>query len=215
VFVLALVYGLRWGEIAGVMWEDIDFTNGRIHVRSTLVRVDGRLVRGPAKTAAGIRVLPLVPLTHNALYAVRDWQTDQRLNVEGDWQDTGYVFTTRTGRPVEPRNLSRSFDRVVASAGLPGIVFHDLRRTTATLLKSLGVPARDAQTILGLANITVALAGLKRRSRHDRVNCRVGGSTFLLRVRPRGGRSGRGRGRRSGRRGRRRAAGMGWAGRGR
>ena len=67
------------------------------------------------------------------------------------------MFTTRSGRPVEPRNLSRSFDRLVAATGLPNIVFHDLRRTAATMLKSLGVPARDAQTILGHANIAVTL----------------------------------------------------------
>jgi hypothetical protein len=36
-------------------------------------------------------------------------------------------------------------------------VFHDLRRTAATRLKSLGVPARDAQTILGHANIALTL----------------------------------------------------------
>jgi integrase len=74
-----------------------------------------------------------------------------------DWQETGYVFTTRSGRPVEPRNLSRSFDRIVTTTGLPNIVFHDLRRTAATMLKSLGIPARDAQTILGHANIAVTL----------------------------------------------------------
>jgi integrase len=67
------------------------------------------------------------------------------------------VFTTRSGRPVEPRNLSRSFDRILAATGLPKIVFHDLRRTAATMLKTLGVPARDAQTILGHANIAVTL----------------------------------------------------------
>ena len=67
------------------------------------------------------------------------------------------MVTTRSGRPVEPRNLSRSFDRIVTTAGLPNIVFHDLRRTAATMLKSLGVPARDAQTILGHANIAVTL----------------------------------------------------------
>ena len=32
-----------------------------------------------------------------------------------------------------------------------------MRRTAATLLKDLGVPARDAQTILGHANIAVTL----------------------------------------------------------
>ena len=67
------------------------------------------------------------------------------------------MFTTRSGRAVEPRNLSRSFDRIVTATDLPNIVFHDLRRTAATMLKSLGVPARDAQAILGHANLAVTL----------------------------------------------------------
>jgi len=98
-----------------------------------------------------------------------------------DWQETGYVFTTRSGRPVEPRNLSRSFDRIVAAAGLPSIVFHDLRRTAATMFKSLGVPARDAQTILGHANVAVTLGVYSEvfdteiATALDRVNDALGG----------------------------------------
>jgi integrase len=162
VFVLALVYGLRRGEIAALQWDDVDFTRGRLFIRANLVRVDGRLVRGPVKSTAGVRVLPLVPLTRAALLAARDRQTDQRCAAGmpehvTEWLETGYVFTTRSGRPVEPRNLSRSFERITAATGLPNIVFHDLRRTAATMLKSLGVPARDAQTILGHANIAVTL----------------------------------------------------------
>jgi hypothetical protein len=61
---------------------------------------------------------------------------------------------------------------------------------------------------------TMRLAGLKRRSRHDRVNCGLAGHLGWG-VRPRGGRSGRGRRRRVGRRGRRRVAGMRSAGAGR
>jgi integrase len=158
VFVLAVVYGMRRGEIAALQWDDIDFTQDRLAVRASLVRVGGRLVRGPVKTAAGVRALPLVALTRTALLAQRASQAEQRA-VAGttDWLESGYVFTTRSGRPVEPRNVSRSFDRIVAGAGLPRIVFHDLRRTAATLLKDLGVPARDAQVILGHANIAVTL----------------------------------------------------------
>ena len=154
VFVLALVYGLRRGEIAGLMWEDVDFANGRIHIRSTLVRVDGRLVRGPAKTAAGSASCrscrspaPRCPPS----------ATGRPINASMS-RATG--MTPATCSPPAPAARSNPATCRVPStgsspAGLPGIVFHDLRRTTATLLKSLGVPARDAQTILGHANITV------------------------------------------------------------
>ncbi|GAA2848056.1 site-specific integrase [Pseudonocardia halophobica] len=156
-FVLAVVYGMRRGEIAALCWEDVDFDRGKIIVRASLVRVGGRLVRGRVKTAAGERMLPLVPTTRKALQAQRKRQLEQRFAAGPEWEDSGYVFTTRTGRPIEPRNASRSFDRIVAGTALPKIAFHDLRRTAATMLKSLGVPARDAMVILGHSHITVTL----------------------------------------------------------
>lgn len=156
-FVLAVVYGMRRGEISALCWDDIDFDRGKITVRASLVRVGGHLVRGGTKTAAGERMLPLVPMTRKALQAQRKRQLEQRLAAGPEWEETGYVFTTRTGRPLEPRNASRSFDRLVAGTALPRIAFHDLRRTAATMLKSLGVPARDAMVILGHSHITVTL----------------------------------------------------------
>lgn len=67
------------------------------------------------------------------------------------------VFTTRTGRPIEPRNLARSFHRIIASGGLRPIRLHSLRHTTATLLKDLGVPPKDAMEILGHARMAVTM----------------------------------------------------------
>ena len=74
-----------------------------------------------------------------------------------EWTAHDLVFTTRTGRPVEPRNLARSFHRIIASYGLRPIRLHSLRRTTATLLKDLGVPPRDTMEILGHARIAVTM----------------------------------------------------------
>jgi integrase len=65
----------------------------------------------------------------------------------------GFIFTTRTGRPVEPRNLVRSFTRICDDHGIRKIRLHALRHTTASLLKDLGVPPRDAQIILRHAHI--------------------------------------------------------------
>ena len=73
------------------------------------------------------------------------------------WQDNGLIFTTKTGRPVEPRNLVRSFHRICDTYKLRDIKVHHLRHTTATLLKNLGVPARDAQIILGHPRLAVTL----------------------------------------------------------
>ena len=77
---------------------------------------------------------------------------------EPAWESQyGLVFTTRTGRPVEPRNLVRSFHRICSTHGLRKIAVHHLRHTTATLLKNLRVPARDAQLILGHARMAITL----------------------------------------------------------
>lgn len=73
------------------------------------------------------------------------------------WQESGYVFTTRTGRQVEPRNVYRSFTRVAESAGLRVIRLHDARHGTATLLTAAGVAPRVVMEILGHSQISITM----------------------------------------------------------
>jgi integrase len=73
------------------------------------------------------------------------------------WPNLGLVLTTRTGRPIEPRNLVRSFRRICDDNKIRIIKVHHLRHTVGSLLKDLGVPARDAQTILGHTRISTTL----------------------------------------------------------
>jgi integrase len=81
----------------------------------------------------------------------------QVLGTQHEWTAHDLVFTTRTGRPIEPRNLARSFQRITEAEGIRPIRLHDLRHTTATLLKDLGVPPRDTMEILGHARIAVTM----------------------------------------------------------
>jgi integrase len=89
-------------------------------------------------------VLPLVPIARDALIEQAERQAAARIRAGPSWAGNDLVFTTRTGQPVEPRNLVRSFERLIDGSGLRKIRLHDLRATVATLLKTLGVAQRDA-----------------------------------------------------------------------
>jgi integrase len=157
-FVLLLVYGLRRGEVLGLSWEDVDLEEDLIHVDWQLQRMNGKLTRTQVKTDAGQRILPLLPIARDALLDLALWQSNNRRHTGNAWHETGYVFTTRTGQPVEPRDLVRSFERIIRHAGLRPIRLHDLRHTVAQFLKKLRTAPNDAKEILGHARITTTLA---------------------------------------------------------
>ena len=154
---LLILYGLRRGETLGLRWTDIDFEAATIQIRQQLQRIQGQLIVGPLKTRAGQRDMPLLDLAREALEGRTAQQALHRTDMGSAWPSTELVFTTRTGRPVEPRNLVRSFRRIYDSNKLRTIKVHHLRPVVASLLKDLHAPARDAQAILGHSRVSTTL----------------------------------------------------------
>jgi integrase len=106
---LADALWMRRGEMLGLRWHDVDFQANELRIRQQLQRIQGELHRGPVKTRAGRRDLPLLGLTKDALRIRHTQQSADWARLGDASADTGLVFTTRTGRPIEPRNLVRSF----------------------------------------------------------------------------------------------------------
>ena len=134
-FVLLILYGLRRGEVLGLRWQDIDFEAGTIRIEQQVLRVGGEMHIGPVKTRAGKRNLPLLKLARQALATESLTQARYRAAMGSAWPDTDLVFTTRTGRPIEPRNLVRSFRRICEANNVRLIKVHHIRHTVASLLK--------------------------------------------------------------------------------
>ncbi|MFC0112288.1 site-specific integrase [Kibdelosporangium aridum] len=148
-FVFLILYGLRRGEVLGLRRCDLDFTGSVLHVRQQVQQLQGQLHIGPVKTEAGERDLPLVGVIGEAFVDWQQRQGDLSHQVDRANKPETLVFRTSTGRPIQPRNLMRSFRRICMQQGIRIVRIHDLRHTTATLLKDLGVADRDIQLILG------------------------------------------------------------------
>ncbi|WP_245551276.1 tyrosine-type recombinase/integrase [Nocardia paucivorans] len=85
----------------------------------------------------------------------RKRQMEERFAAGSQWRETGLVFTTSLGGPIEPRNVNRMFHRLCEKAGVPQVRLHDLRHSCATLLFTMGVDAATVQRILQHSSIGV------------------------------------------------------------
>ncbi|WP_338018101.1 tyrosine-type recombinase/integrase [Streptomyces taklimakanensis] len=155
-FDLALHTGLRKGEMLGLHWTDLDLNGGTASVRRPLQRTSSRgLATLPTKTTSSERRITLPTACIRSLQEHRLRQEQERAAVGDKWQEGGYVFTTPTGRPIDPTNLTRAFTTLLHHAGLRRIRFHDLRHTAATLLLEQGVELVVIKELLGHAHIGV------------------------------------------------------------
>jgi integrase len=155
-FVLAIAMGLRRGEVLGLRWTDVDLDQRVIRVRGQVQRIRGELYEEATTKTGKARPVPLPLICRAALRWQRMRQAAVRDHLGEKWEIT-YVFTTRTGRPIEPRNLNRSFERLTRSAKLRPIRLHDTRHGCATLLTAAGVPPRVVMEILGHSQISLTM----------------------------------------------------------
>ena len=156
-FLLLALYGFRRGEVLGFRWCDVDFARYELRVRQQVQRIGGELREVALKTYASKRDEPLLPAAEDALRKQHAQQEAARAASGAAWQGarTGHelVFTTRSGRPIESRNLYRSFLRICEAHGLRRITIHGIRHTNATAQKELNVQPRDVQAILGHSDL--------------------------------------------------------------
>lgn len=152
-YVCALSLGMRQGELLGLRWTDVDLNTGELRVLQARQRRTGEFTE--PKSRQSRRVLPLPAVTIASLREHRDRQFDEKKTMEELWNESGLVFTTTRGTPLDGVNVGRYFQRHVARIGVRRIRFHDLRHSAATLLISQGVTLREIMEFLGHSQISL------------------------------------------------------------
>lgn len=155
-YTVALSLGLRLGEALGLMWLDLDLDAGTLRVERALQRFGGTLNLVPTKTDRSRRILAMPDLVLDSLSRHRQRQLEEQLAARV-WVETGHVFTTEAGTPLDPANVRRSFVALLKRADLPHVRFHDLRHSAASLLLVQGVPPRVVMETLGHSRIAVTM----------------------------------------------------------
>lgn len=143
--------GLRRGE----RWQDVDLDKGLITVRQARVVVAGRAQEGRTKTETSSRRIGVTGRALATLKAQQKRQNTHRAEWGPAYLESGYVFTTENGEPLNPELVTKRFAREVKASGLPKVTFHDLRHVAASLLNTSGADVSLVSKYLGHASVSV------------------------------------------------------------
>ncbi len=156
-YLLMLTTGVRRGEVLGLRWEDLDRPQGVVTIRRQLKREGGRLVTAETKTAKSRRSINIPEPVVDALQVHRACQKRARLALGPRWRESGFVFTSQFGTPVDPRNLYRDFAGVCREARIGSWHPHELRHSAASLMLAQGVPIQVVSDVLGHSSIRLTV----------------------------------------------------------
>lgn len=155
-YLIVVAYGLRRGEALGLHWSDLDWDRKLLKIsRQVLVIGKEILITAVPKTAASTRTVHLSDDLITDLRAHWQRQQQERRGTGINWHEHGLMFPGEDGGPYPPSNFAHRFKRLLQSAGLPHIRFHDLRHSAASLMLARGVPLTAVSEILGHANASI------------------------------------------------------------
>ena len=148
--------GLRTGELIGLKWEDVDFTNRVLKIQRSMEyrHSVGEWRIGEPKSKSGYRTIPLTD------EAIRILKAQKRKNkkikvIPIEWNE--YIFLSRKGEPVKNSTYDTMLFKICEKAEISKFSMHILRHTFATRCIEGGMMPKILQKILGHSNIGITM----------------------------------------------------------
>jgi integrase len=158
-FLLAAYTGCRRGELLGLEWKDIDFTNSTISISRAYYysSYDKTCFTDTPKTKSSRRSLKLPNDVMKELKAFKKWQDKQRDICGGSWVDSDRLFTKWNGEPMRPNATNNFLKAFCKRTGMRKVTIHSFRHFNASALIDDGVDVVAVQTALGHSTAATTL----------------------------------------------------------
>lgn len=151
---LALLTGMRIGEICALRWGNISLDERTIRVDATMQRLKNpegdasaktKVVISDPKSDCSARVIPLTE------YAAKLCQAQYNSC------PSAFVLTGEKDRFIEPRTMQYRLRKYTGECGLEGVHFHTLRHTFATRCVEVNFEIKSLSEILGHSSPQITL----------------------------------------------------------
>lgn len=154
--VLAVLCGLRRGEICALRWRNVDLVAGQISVVESLEQTKAGLRFKSPKSGKG-RTVALSGTVVDELRAHRVKRAEELLRLGVRLSDNDLVLGHADGSMISPIYISQLWARSIKKTRLARLRFHDLRHAHATHLLSNGVHPKVASERLGHSKVGITL----------------------------------------------------------
>jgi integrase len=155
--VLAVLCGLRRGEIAALRWRNINLSAAQLAVTESAEQTKAGVRYKKPKSGKG-RTVALSARVVNELRNHRVQQAQELLLLGVPLTDDAFVVAQADGSPLQPRTITHQWHQLLANTKtLPRIRFHDLRHAHATHMLSSGVHPKIASERLGHSKVGITM----------------------------------------------------------
>lgn len=158
-FSLALMTGMRNGELRGLQWSDVDFKNRIIHVNHTLIytKDKGHFLDEP-KTKCSKRDIPMIDQCYELLRKLHSaWRNQTIISITQD----DFVFHYGMEQLTRDR-VTAELNRITKQMNDKGcdmmhVTCHSLRHTFATRAIENGMQPQVLKTIMGHSSLAMTM----------------------------------------------------------
>jgi integrase len=153
----AVSTGLRQSELLGLKWRDVDLTLCTINVSRTLYKRGGQSVLKETKTRGSRRSVSMTPKLAAFLRQYKEEREGMYRAMDKELGLDDMLFTSVAFEPLNPSVVSHNFHMMTVQAGLPGVRFHDMRHTFASLMLMRGAKPKVISEALGHASVAFTM----------------------------------------------------------